>query len=100
MRGVSLVSRTRRPVNPTATSLSKLSEESFQPESTENDIIGVGGDGARCGEGVGARSLPSAVAAGPAIDAGLEGGGGAEWRMVERDKTRAAKANKTVMSIR
>ena len=69
-------------------------------EITQNDVVAVGGGGARRGEGVGARSSTPAVAAGAAADAGSEGGEGAEWQMVTRGKARAGGVKRTTIRIR
>jgi hypothetical protein len=51
---------------------------------TQYDVVAVGGGGAQCGEGVGARSSTSAVAAGAEADAGSECGEVVEWQMASR----------------
>jgi hypothetical protein len=66
-------------------------------EIIQNDVVAVGGGDGRRGEGVGARSSTSAVAAGCAADAGSEGGGGAEWQMVTRGKAKAGGARRTTI---
>jgi hypothetical protein len=53
---------------------------------TQHDVVAVGGGGAQCGEGVGARSSTSAVATGAAADAGSEWGEIVEWQMAKRGK--------------
>ncbi|ROV97003.1 hypothetical protein VSDG_04048 [Cytospora chrysosperma] len=69
-------------------------------EITENDVIDVGGGDGRHGEGVGAQSSTSAVAAGRAADAGSEGGGGAEWQMVTRGKAKTGGPKRTTARTR
>jgi hypothetical protein len=66
----------------------------------QNDVVAVGGGGGRCGEGVGAQSSTSAVAACRAVDAGSEGGKGAEWQMVTKGKAQAGGAERTTIRVR
>ena len=53
-----------------AISLARLRRMFDMTETSQNDVIGVGGGSGGCGEGVGTRSSTPAVAAGFAADAG------------------------------
>ena len=69
-------------------------------EITQNDVIDIGGGNGRRGEGVGAQSSTSVVAAGRVADAGSEGGGVTEWQMVTRGKAKTGGPKRTTARTR